>query len=357
MTTLARPSAGASWRLSGPRRVAVILALLALLLALTVVVAVGTGPVALPARTVLGVIWSGPWARPGAEAREATAVVWIVRLPRVAMAVLAGAGLAVSGALLQGVFRNPLADPGLIGVSSAAALAAAATIVLRGGNTGLLALPIAAFASGLSVALIVVHLARRGGRVDVTAMLLIGLAVNSITGALTGMLTFMADDEALRSIVFWSMGGLGGTTWRAVIGALPFIAIALLGAPRLARPLDLFAMGEAEARHVGIDVEWVKRRAVLLTALATGAAVAVVGPIGFIGLIVPNMLRMVLGPRHGPLLIGSALGGAVLLVAADLVARTIAAPAEVPVGLITAMIGGPLFLYLIVHLRRSQAWI
>lgn len=356
-TELLAPPAGPAWPWSGRRRAATVLAALAIALAAGIVVAVGTGPMALSPSQVLNLIRAGPAIGAEVANREAASVVWIVRLPRVAMAVLAGAGLAVSGTLLQGVFRNPLADPGLIGVSSAAALAVAAGIVLREGEAGPVTLPVAAFLSGLAVALAVYGLARRGGRVEVTTMLLLGLAVNAIAGSLLGLLTYLADEEALRSIVFWSMGGLGGTTWRAVMGAAPFIALALLAAPRLARALDLFAVGEPEARHLGLEVERVKQRSVLLSALATGAAVAVVGPIGFIGLIIPNMLRLVLGPAHGPLLLGSALGGALLLVGADTVARTVVAPAELPVGLITAMLGGPLFLVLILRMRHTGAWL
>jgi iron complex transport system permease protein len=183
-------------------------------------------------------------------------------------------------------------------------------------------------------------------------MLLIGLALNALAGAATGLFTYLADDPELRSIVFWTMGGLSGTLWEMVLGAAPCIIAVLLLAPLLSRALNLFALGEAEARHLGVAIEPIKRGAVLLAALATGAAVAMAGPIGFIGLIVPHIIRLMAGPDHRFLLPASALGGATLLILADLLARTIVAPAEIPVGLITAFVGGPFFLGLILRSRR-----
>jgi iron complex transport system permease protein len=291
---------------------------------------------------------------PVSEQQEA--IFWTIRLPRVALGVLAGAALAVSGALLQGVFRNPLADPGLIGVSSGAALGAVAVIVLGISSLGLMTLPLAAFLTGTATTFFVYRLAQRHGRTDVATLLLVGLALNAMAGAATGLLTYLADDAQLRSIVFWTMGGLGGALWETVLVAAPWIAVSLALAPRLGRALNLFALGETEARHLGIEVEQVKRAAILLSALATGTAVALVGPIGFIGLIVPHIVRLIAGPDHRLLLPACALGGASLLVLADLVARTMAAPAEVPVGLITACAGGPFFLALILRARRQYGW-
>jgi iron complex transport system permease protein len=190
----------------------------------------------------------------------------------------------------------------------------------------------------------------------VATLLLVGLALNALAGAATGLLTYVADDAELRSIVFWTMGGLGGALWQSVLAVAPLILLALLGAPWFGRQLNLFALGESEARHLGVEVERVKRGAVLLAALATGAAVALAGPIGFVGLIVPHIVRLVAGPDHRLLLPACALGGASLLVLADLVARTVAAPAEIPVGLITAFAGGPFFLALILRSRRQFGW-
>jgi iron complex transport system permease protein len=341
----------AGWRRTGT------LPVLTLVLTVAVALGAGIGPVIVPPDAMLaillrkiGIVIDVP------VSVQQEAIFWTIRLPRVALGVLAGAALAVSGALLQGVFRNPLADPGLIGVSSGAALGAVAIIVLGISSIGLMTLPLAAFLTGTATTFFVYRLAQRHGRTDVATLLLVGLALNAMAGAATGLLTYLADDAQLRSIVFWTMGGLGGALWETVLVAAPWIAVSLALAPRLGRALNLFALGEMEARHLGIEVEQVKRAAILLAALATGTAVALVGPIGFIGLIVPHIVRLIAGPDHRLLLPACALGGASLLVLADLVARTMTAPAEVPVGLITACAGGPFFLALILRARRQYGW-
>jgi iron complex transport system permease protein len=328
----------AGWRRTG------LLPVLILALAVAVALGAGIGPVVVPPDAMLAILLRKAGiviSVPVSEQQEA--IFWTIRLPRVALGVLAGAALAVSGALLQGVFRNPLADPGLIGVSSGAALGAVAVIVLGASSVGLMTLPLAAFLTGTATTFFVYRLAQRHGRTDVATLLLVGLALNAMAGAATGLLTYLADDAQLRSIVFWTMGGLGGALWETVLVAAPWIGVSLALAPRLGRALNLFALGETEARHLGIEIEQVKRAAILLSALATGTAVALVGPIGFIGLIVPHIVRLIAGPDHRLLLPACALGGASLLVLADLLARTMAAPAEVPVGLITACAGGPFF--------------
>jgi len=272
---------------------------------------------------------------------------------------LIGGGLAVAGAAMQGLFRNPLADPGLIGVSSGAAVAAVATIVL--GATvldfatqalGPFALSIAAFGGGAATTLLVYRLSLVHGTVSVSTMLLAGIAINAVAGAITGIFTFVADDAQLRSLTFWSMGSLGGATWPAVAAAAPFIGLATLAVLRYARPLNALLLGEAEAGHLGCNVERLKRSVVLLVALSVGAAVAVAGIIGFVGLVVPHLLRLTLGPDHRFLLPGAALLGASLLLGADLIARTLVAPAELPIGIVTAIIGGPFFMYLLQRGRR-----
>jgi iron complex transport system permease protein len=277
-----------------------------------------------------------------------------IRLPRTVLGAGAGATLAMAGAVLQGVFRNPLADPALIGVSSGAALMAAAALtfgepLLAAAPAGVRAvgLALAAFAGGLAATAVVLRVARAAGHTAVASMLLAGIAVNALAAALTGFLLFIASDAQLRSITFWTLGSLGGATWTALGGALPILAVALLGLPRLARGLNLFLLGEAEAGHLGVDVEGLKRRAVTLAALGVGAAVAVTGVIGFVGLVVPHLWRLLLGPDHRALLPGSACLGGALLLAADVVARTVAAPAELPIGVVTALAGGPFLLWLL----------
>jgi iron complex transport system permease protein len=345
-----------------PRRArpAVALGWLSLLLLVVVLASVGIGAVAITPADTARIVAHALGADVAVDARQAS-VLLAIRLPRTLLGLLIGAGLATAGVLMQGLFRNPLADPGLIGVSSGAALAAVAVIVLgatwlRGLSQmlGMFTLPLAAFGGGLATTALIYRLSRRSGRTLVATLLLAGIALNALAGAGTGLLTFLATDEQLRSITFWSLGSLGGATWRAVGAATPFLLLALLLAPRLALPLNLLLLGEAEARHLGVDVERLKRVVVTLVALAVGAAVAVAGIIGFVGLVVPHVLRLALGPDHRGLLPGSALLGAALLLAADLAARTVVAPAELPIGIVTALLGAPCFLWLLLR-DRAQA--
>ena len=336
------------------------LLLLVLLLGLLSLVCLGTGAVPMGPGQVLAVLGKGvgltlPWTF---EPRH-EAIVLSIRLPRTLLGVLIGGGLAVAGAAMQGLFRNPLADPGLVGVSSGAAVAAVATIVL--GATALdfatrtlgpFALSIAAFGGGAATTLLVYRLSLIHGSVSVSTMLLAGIAINAVAGAVTGIFTFAADDAQLRSLTFWSMGSLGGATWPAVAAAAPLTGLATLALLRYARHLNALLLGEAEAGHLGCNVERLKRAVVVLVALSVGAAVAVAGIIGFVGLVVPHLLRLTLGPDHRLLLPGAALLGASLLLGADLIARTLVAPAELPIGIVTAVIGGPFFIYLLQRGRR-----
>jgi iron complex transport system permease protein len=279
------------------------------------------------------------------------AVLWTIRLPRVLLAMTVGAALGMSGAALQGVFRNPLADPALIGVSSGGALGAVAAIVLGAEALGLWTLPAAAFVGAVAMSAAVFLLARRDGRVDVITLVLCGVAVNALSGAGIGLLITMADDAQLRDISFWQLGSVGGASWQFLGAAVPFVAVALVVLPTKARALDLLVLGEREARHLGVSVAKTQVTVIGLAALATGASVAVAGILGFVGLIVPHLVRLVNGPGHRALLPASALGGAAVLTIADLVARTIAVPREVPLGVISSLLGAPLFLVLI---RRSR---
>ena len=282
---------------------------------------------------------------------QVAAVLTIIRAPRVLLGLLIGAGLSVSGALMQGLFRNPLADPGLIGVSSGAALAAACVIVLGGSGLSPFALPLAAFCGGAVVTLLVMRLARRGGRISIETMLLAGIAVNAIAGAGTGILVTLSDDAQLRSLTFWTLGSLGGATWPILIGVAPLILVPLLISPWLAGALNALLLGEEEAHHLGVNVERLKLGVVLMAALIVGASVAFSGIIGFVGLVVPHLIRLMAGPDHRIVLPGSALLGAALLVGADLVSRTVIAPAELPIGVVTTLLGGPFFLGLLARKR------
>ena len=281
-----------------------------------------------------------------------------IRLPRLLLGVAAGSALGLSGALMQGLFRNPLADPGLIGVSSGAALAAGVTIVLGSlwfpempRTLGSWTLVLMAFLGSLLVTALVYALSQQDGGTRVGLMLLAGIAINALAGAGLGFLTFLASDEQLRSLQFWLLGSLGGARWSAVTLVVGTVLVAVGAGLTLARPLNAIALGEAQAALLGVPVERVKRLAVLVTALAVGAVTATTGIIGFIGLVAPHCVRLVAGPDHRVVLPGSALLGAALVLAADSVARTAVQPAELPLGVLTAFVGVPFFLLLLRHFR------
>ncbi|MFC7349802.1 MULTISPECIES: FecCD family ABC transporter permease [Streptomyces] len=286
--------------------------------------------------------------------RVGESVLWNVRLPRVALAVLVGASLGCAGALMQGVFGNPLAEPGVIGISAGAAVGAVASIALGLTFFGNWTITVFAFVAGLATVLLVYALSRSGGRTEVVTLILTGIAVNAFAGALIGLFIFFADNAQITQITFWQLGSLSQATWPKVLAVLPCALAGLLIAPFYARKLDLLALGERPARHLGVDVERLRIVLVLVVALLTAAAVAVAGIISFVGLLVPHLLRMANGPGHRFLVPGSALGGALILVAGDLAARTVAAPAELPLGVLTALFGSPFFFWLLRRTRRKQ---
>lgn len=344
------------------KRAVAVLAGLGVLLAAMTVASVGVGAVAVSPGQILAMFGEriGVWL-PWTFQPQQEAVVTAIRLPRVLLNVLVGAGLSVAGAAMQGLFRNPLADPGLVGVSSGAALAAVSVIVLEAtlleGLTsalGMFTLPLAAFVGSVVTTVIVYRLSSVQGRTVVATMLLAGIAVNALTGSVTGLLTFAATDEQLRNITFWSLGNMGAATWTSVASVAPFILIAVSLLVRYARPLNAFLLGEAEAGHLGVPVQRMKREIVTLTALAVGASVAVTGIIGFVGLVVPHLLRLTVGPDHRYLMPGAALLGASLLMGADLAARTVVLPAELPIGIVTAIVGAPFFLYLLLRSKQTM---
>ncbi|BAG22067.1 putative FecCD-family membrane transport protein [Streptomyces griseus subsp. griseus NBRC 13350] len=286
--------------------------------------------------------------------RVGESVLWNVRLPRVALALLVGASLGCAGALMQGVFGNPLAEPGVIGISAGAAVGAVASIALGLSFFGNWTITVCAFVAGLITVLLVYTLSRSGGRTEVVTLILTGIAVNAFAGALIGLFIFFADNAQITQITFWQLGSLSQATWPKVLAVLPCALAGLLIAPFYARKLDLLALGERPARHLGVDVERLRIVLVLVVALLTAAAVAVAGIISFVGLLVPHLLRMANGPGHRFLVPGSALGGALVLVAGDLAARTVAAPAELPLGVLTALFGSPFFFWLLRRTRRKQ---
>ena len=296
----------------------------------------------------------------GATTLDATAkiILFDIRLPRLVLGLLVGASLAVSGAVMQGLFRNPLADPGLVGVGAGAGLGAISAIVLGAALPSGLSLalgnytvPVAAFLGGWLSTLILYRISTRGGRTSVAVMLLAGIALGALAGAISGVLVYMADDAQLRDLTFWGLGSLAGASWAKVLAAAPLILLALGVAPFLARALNGLALGEAEAAHMGIPVPRMNSVAILPVAGATGAAVAVSGGIGFIGIVVPHLLRIAVGPDHRYLLLNAALLGAALLVGADMISRTVISPAELPIGIVTATLGGPFFLWILLRNR------
>lgn len=338
------------------------LVVLAVALAVVMVLAIVVGPTSIRAGHLVSIALdpSGTWLSAGVPDSERI-IFWSLRLPRTTLCALVGAALGAGGAAAQGLFRNPLADPGLIGVSAGAALGAAACIVLAGPLLVSMApwaraaaLPIAAFAAGAVTTTLVVRLGGRADRAATATVLLSGVAINAFAGAMVGLLSHVASDAELRNITFWTLGGLSGASWSKALFTAPFAIVSIAILVRHARSLDVFALGELDARMTGVDVTRLRRMIIVALALGVGAAVAAAGLVGFVGLIVPHLVRLWIGPRHALLIPASALAGATLVVAADGLARTVVAPAELPVGLLTAAIGAPFFLHLLRReVRRS----
>lgn len=313
------------------------------------------------AKLSLESIWLGLTGRGDLLSPLDRTVLHSIRLPRALGGVLVGAVLGLCGAAMQGLFRNPLADPGLIGVTGGAAFGAVlhvkfAATALAGVSVilGQFSLPVFALAGALLATTFMHRAAIIDGRVVVALMLLAGVGINALAGAGTGLVLFFADDDQLRQFTFWTLGSLGQVTWTKLAGALPFVLPAIILVPRHARALNALLLGESEAGHLGIDLARLKSALVFATAAGVGAAVSIAGGIGFIGLVVPHLVRQLFGPDHRWLVPGSALLGATLLLAADLVARTVAAPAELPVGIITAALGAPVFFSLLQRGRRNS---
>ncbi|MGG2400049.1 FecCD family ABC transporter permease [Pseudomonas sp. SH1-B] len=289
--------------------------------------------------------------------QQAELILGQIRLPRSLLGLCVGIVLALSGVAMQGLFRNPLADPGLVGVAGGAALGAAIAIVggsMIGGLPAAIApylLSICAFTGGLIVTAVVYRFGRREGQTNVATMLLAGVALTAMSGAGVGLLTYLADDATLRSLTFWNLGSLNGASYPRLWPLLLVTLGIAVWLPRRASALNALLLGESEARHLGFDVERIKLELVLCTALGVGAAVAAAGLIGFIGLVVPHLMRLLVGPDHRVLLPASLLAGGSLLLLADLLARLLLAPAELPIGIVTALIGAPFFLYLLVRGR------
>jgi iron complex transport system permease protein len=326
---------------------------------LAVWLSLALGPVSLPLIDTLraGLRLLGlPVAGDGLE--QAELILGQIRLPRTLLGLAVGAVLALSGVAMQGLFRNPLADPGLVGVASGAALGAAIAIV---GGSWLGGIPegfapyllsVCAFVGGLGVTALVYRLGRRDGQTNVATMLLAGIALTALAGSAVGLFTYLADDATLRTLTFWNLGSLNGASYQRLWPLILVTVAVAVWLPRRAQALNALLLGESEARHLGVEVESLKRELVFCTALGVGAAVAAAGLIGFIGLVVPHLVRLVAGPDHRVLLPASLLAGGALLLFADLVARLALAPAELPIGIVTAFIGAPFFLLLLIKGRN-----
>jgi iron complex transport system permease protein len=290
------------------------------------------------------------------EPSQIQSIIMEIRLPRLILALLVGAVLAILGAVMQGLFRNPLADPSLIGVSGGASVGASIVIVTAGGAmlsplAGLSMVALGAFIGGVITTLLVYRVATSSLGTSVTTMLLAGIAIGAIAGAFNSLLSYFSDNQMLRQISVWQMGNLGGANWQkaSLMAAVSLIIFSLL--PSHAKSLNAFLLGESEARHLGIDVQRIKRQLIFLTALGVGVSVALAGLIGFVGLVIPHMVRLLIGPDHRALLPASALAGASLLLIADSIARVVVLPAELPTGILTALLGAPFFVVLLLKQR------
>jgi iron complex transport system permease protein len=337
-------------------------ALLIVCLIVAIIVAVSIGPLPIALSDVISTILAKIPLLGNLVAHNASPVsqeiVLTVRLPRVLAAAIVGIGLATSGATLQGLLRNPLADPYIIGVSAGASVGAtiASTLGLGFSVIGALySIPLFAFAGAIITVLIVYNLARSSGGVSMLTLLLVGIAITSLFSALVTLMRLLSSDMAL-SIVFWLLGSLNLTTWNYVYLALPFTAVGFFVTFYFARDLNAMTLGEEQARHLGVETETVKKILLVCVSLMTAAAVSISGVIGFIGLLVPHIARLQVGSDYRVLLPSAALSGAVVLIACDTISRTILSPSELPVGIITALVGGPFFIYLLTSKKGRRRY-
>lgn len=351
-------------------RAKLLIALLAAALPACLLLSVSSGIVPIPLSASLDSLGHGLGLPVDAIAPQQELILWSIRWPRTLLAALIGAGLAMCGAAMQGLFRNPLADPSLIGVSSGGLVGASIAIVLGAtllsgatdffgsyfgdfaGILGAYLVSVLAFVGGFIATLLVYKLATTSGGTSVATMLLAGIAINALAAAISNAFNFVADDLALRRISLWRMGSIDGANWQRVTIAASVLGLVLVALPRYSRALNALLLGESEARHLGVNVERVKLQLIAWAALGVGVAVSVSGVVGFVGLVVPHLVRLMIGPDHRYLMPASALLGAVLLVLADCLARTLVAPEEIPIGIVTALLGAPFFISLLLQQRQ-----
>lgn len=328
----------------------------AVLLFCSMTIASALGAVTLPLDTTARLLAKGIIGLPiGGEERAQAAIIYLIRFPRVLAAALVGAALALSGVVMQGLFRNPLADAGIIGVLSGGALGGVIVISMGLAATSFVAIPCATFVGALCTAFAVYFFTTRKGRTPLTTLLLVGIAVNSVLASLTSLILSLSPDyEISRQMHFWLMGGLDGRGWMHVQMVLPFLLVGFLPIQFLSRDLNVLLLGEETAMTLGLNVELVRRLLLALSALLAGAAVAISGTVSFVGLVIPHIMRLIVGPDHRLLLPAAALGGAIFLVWCDLLARTLAPTEELRLGIITAFVGGPFFLHLLLREEKRQ---
>lgn len=338
-----------------PQRRWPLLVCLVLLLG-SMTIASSLGAVTLPLDTTARLLVKGIAGLPFAgEERAQAAILYLIRFPRVLAAALVGAALASSGVIMQGLFRNPLADAGIIGVLSGGALGGVIVISMGLAATSFVAIPCATFTCALCTAFAVYFFTTRQGRTPLTTLLLVGIAANSVLASLTSLILSLSPDyEVSRQMHFWLMGGLDGRGWLHVQMVLPFLLVGLLPAVLLSRDLNVLLLGEETAMTLGLNVELVRRILLALSALLAGAAVAISGTVSFVGLVIPHILRLIVGPDHRLLLPAAAFGGAIFLVWCDLLARTLVPTEELRLGIMTAFVGGPFFLHLLLREEKRN---
>lgn len=343
------------------RNAAIITGLGALVM-LTTILSLTIGAIPIPFGEAVIILLKQVGLFSGTEVDQTSEIVMTsIRLPRVVMTLLIGAALGISGAALQGLFRNPLVEPSLIGVSSGSAAAVVITIVFGSGLLTLLPTwtqssltGVVAFAGGSLATFCVLQLSMKSGRTNIATLVLIGVAVNALTGALIGLAIFYADEHQVSNFMFWTLGDLGGATWEKLGFAAPVLLITTCSLLFFGNSLNVLALGESEAFHIGVPVEQIKRNMILLSALAVGVSVSLAGIIGFIGLVVPHVIRTLFHADNNLVLPASALGGALLLVAADIISRVVVAPSELPIGVVTALVGAPFFMVLLLRANKKH---
>lgn len=344
------------------QKTAVILTLLAITLIVVFIVALGMGQVNIPVKeSVLILLHKAGLLSSYSPDLVNETVLWSIRFPRLVMTVLIGAALAVSGAALQGLFRNPLVESGLIGVSGGAALSVVTLIVfgaalsLNTESAGMyMLMPVVAFSGGLLATFIVTKISIQMGKTNIAVLILSGVAVNALTGALMGLAIFFADENQLRMFMFWTLGDLGGASWGKLMFAAPLLILSMAWLLTFQNGLNAIALGESEAYHMGVDVERVKKSVIFFSALAVGVSVSLAGIIGFVGLVIPHLIRVAFQSDNRLVMPASILGGPILLILADLAARTLVAPSELPIGVVTGLVGAPFFIFLLMRAKAKQ---